>query len=157
MGDLDIAQVARLSGVAASALRFYEEKKLIASIGRRGLRRLFGPNVLEQLRLIALGQAAGFSLQEIAALLGSAGRVRINRQMLQARADALDKMIADMRALQGALRHAAACPAPSHLECPKFRRLLRVAGAIRGVKAGQAVPRRAGQTVPSGPRRRPAA
>jgi hypothetical protein len=47
--DLDIAEVVQRSGVRASTLRFYEEKGLIASIGRRGLRRLFDPGVLEQL------------------------------------------------------------------------------------------------------------
>ena len=68
MRDLDIAEVARASGMAASALRFYEERGLIAPIGRHGLRRLFDPGVLERLKLIALGRAAGFSLQEIAAM-----------------------------------------------------------------------------------------
>ena len=63
MGDLDIAEAARRSGVPASTLRFYEEKGLIASVGRRGLRRLFDPCVLEQLALITLGRAAGFSLE----------------------------------------------------------------------------------------------
>src|SRR5690606_17804977 len=53
--DLDIAEVAQRSGVPASTLRFYEEKGLIASIGRRGLRRLFDAEVLERLSLIALG------------------------------------------------------------------------------------------------------
>ncbi|MEP9379886.1 MerR family transcriptional regulator [Aquabacter sp. CN5-332] len=61
MRDLDIAQVAQRSGVPASTLRFYEEKGLIASIGRRGLRRLFDPDVLERLALIALARAAGFA------------------------------------------------------------------------------------------------
>src|SRR3546814_7320286 len=65
MRDLDIAEVAQRSGVPASALRYYEEKRLIASIGRRGLRRLFDPGVIERLALIALGRAAGFSLDEI--------------------------------------------------------------------------------------------
>ena len=60
---MDIAQVARESGVPASTLRYYEEKGLIASTGRHGLRRTFGPQVLERLALIALGQAAGFSLE----------------------------------------------------------------------------------------------
>jgi DNA-binding transcriptional MerR regulator len=41
MASMDIAEVARISGVPASALRYYEEKGLIASVGRRGLRRLF--------------------------------------------------------------------------------------------------------------------
>ncbi|XXT32716.1 MerR family DNA-binding transcriptional regulator [Sorangium sp. So ce448] len=37
MKQLDIAEVARRSGVPASTLRFYEEKGLSASTGRRGL------------------------------------------------------------------------------------------------------------------------
>ena len=62
MRDLDIAEVARRSGLPSSTLRFYEEKNLIRSIGRRGLRRLFDPDVLERLALIGLGRASGFSL-----------------------------------------------------------------------------------------------
>jgi hypothetical protein len=62
MRYLDITAVAKQSGVPASALRYYEGKGLIASVGRRGLRRLFDAAVLERLALIALGQAAGFSL-----------------------------------------------------------------------------------------------
>jgi DNA-binding transcriptional MerR regulator len=52
---VDITDVARRSGLRASTLRFYEEKGLIASIGRRGLHRVFDPGVLERLALIALG------------------------------------------------------------------------------------------------------
>jgi hypothetical protein len=59
---VDITEVARRSGIPTSTLRFYEEKGLIASIGRRGLRRVFNPGVLERLALIAVGRAAGFSL-----------------------------------------------------------------------------------------------
>src|SRR3546814_18887115 len=62
--DLDIAEVAKRSGVPASALRYYEEKELIASIGRRGLRRLFDPGVNERMSRCALGRAAGLSLDE---------------------------------------------------------------------------------------------
>ena len=67
---MEISQVAKKSGVSASTLRFYEEKGLITSIGRQGIRRVFSPNVLERLELIALGRAAGFSLEEIAGILG---------------------------------------------------------------------------------------
>ena len=62
---MDISEVAQRSGVPASTLRFYEEKGLIASVGRRGLRRVFTADVLERLALIALGRAAGFTLDEI--------------------------------------------------------------------------------------------
>ena len=130
---MDISEVTRRSGVPASTLRFYEEKGLIASAGRHGLRRVYGPNVLERLALISLGSAAGFSLDEIARMFGADGRPRIDRDMLAAKAKDLDATIGKLSAMRDGLRHAAACPAPSHMECPTFRRLLRAAasGAIR--------------------------
>jgi DNA-binding transcriptional MerR regulator len=130
--DLDIAEVARRSGVPASTLRFYEEKRLIVSIGRRGQRRLFDPGILERLALIALGRAAGFSLDEIALMFAPDGRPRIDRRMLAAQADKLDTTIRKLSTMRDGLRHAAACPAPSHMECPVFRRHLQAAasGAI---------------------------
>jgi DNA-binding transcriptional MerR regulator len=139
---LDIAEVAQRSGVPASALRFYEEKGLIASAGRRGLRRLFDPGVLERLAMIALGRAAGFSLEEIARMFSPDGRPRIDRRMLADKAEELDRTIRELTAMRDGLRHAAACPAPSHMECPTFRRILRAAatGAI-AVRRKQA-PRR---------------
>jgi DNA-binding transcriptional MerR regulator len=129
MEDLDITEVAKRSGVPASTLRFYEEKGLIASIGRRGLRRLFEPGVLERLALIALARAAGFSLDEIALMFAPDGRPRIDRKMLAAKADELDKTLRELTAMRDGLRHAAACSAPSHMECPTFRRLLRDAAS----------------------------
>jgi DNA-binding transcriptional MerR regulator len=126
---MDIGEVARRSDVPASTLRFYEEKGLIASTGRRGLRRTFDPRVLERLALIALGSSAGFSLDEIARMFGPDGRPRIDRQMLAARARELDATIRKLEAMRDGLRHAAVCKAPSHMECPTFRRLLAAAAA----------------------------
>lgn len=121
---MDISEVAHRSGVPASTLRFYEEKGLITSVGRHGLRRLFGPNVLEQLALIALGRSAGFSLDEIARMFAPDGLPQIDRQLLADKAEELDRTIRKLTAMRDGLRHAAACPAPSHMECPKFRRIL---------------------------------
>ena len=126
---LDIGEVADRSGVAASALRYYEELGLITSAGRKGLRRQFGPEVLLQLSLITMGKAAGFSLQEVAGMFGKDGQPDLPRDQLHARADALEAQIRELTLLKEALRHVADCPAPSHLECPKFQRLLR-AGSI---------------------------
>lgn len=129
MSEIDIAEVARRSGIPASALRFYEEKGLIAPLGRRGLRRQYDAAVLERLALVALGRAAGLTLDEIAAMLPSQGRPRIDRRVLAAKAEQLDRRIRRLRAASDGLRHAAACKAPSHLECPTFRRLMRAAAA----------------------------
>lgn len=126
MRDLDISQVAKRAEIPASTLRFYEEKGLIRSIGRRGLRRLFDPDVLERLALIGLGRASGFSLGEIARMFAPDGRVRIDRQVLIAKAGELDRTIRKLSALRNGLLHAAECRAPSHMECPTFRRLLKL-------------------------------
>ncbi|MDQ6434757.1 helix-turn-helix domain-containing protein [Mesorhizobium sp. LHD-90] len=129
MKDLDIVAVARGSGVPASTLRFYEEKGLVASVGRRGLKRLFDPEIFERLALIALGRAAGFSLGEITEMLPPNGRPQIDRARLRAKADELDRTIQRLTAMREGLRHAAACPAPHPMECPTFRRAVRLAGA----------------------------
>ena len=111
-------------------MRFYEEKGLINSIGRRGLRRVFDPaGVLERLALIALGRSAGFSLDEIAAMFAPDGRSRIDRQKLAAKAKELDATIRQLTAMRDGLRHAVNCKAPSHMECPKFRRIVRAAAS----------------------------
>lgn len=113
---MDIAEVAKLTGMPASTLRYYEEKGLIASTGRDGLRRRFGPRVLDRLAVIALGRAAGFSLDEIRAMFTREGGLAIDRAALVAKADELDRTIKRLQAVSSGLRHAAVCKAPSHLE-----------------------------------------
>jgi DNA-binding transcriptional MerR regulator len=149
MNELDITEVARSAGVPASTLRYYEEKGLIRSIGRHGLRRMFDQRVLERLALIAVGRAAGFSLEEIARMFAPDGKPRIDRELLAAKATELDVTIRKLTAMRDGLRHAAACSAPSHMECPSFRRLVKAAasgasGRRRRVQVGNRLPRQTG-------------
>jgi len=140
--DLDINEVAKRAGLPASALRFYEQKGLIRSVGRHGLRRQFDPDVLQRLALIAMGRAAGFSLDEIARMFAPDGKPRIDRRLLTAKADELDATIRHLSSMRDGLRHAAQCRAPSHLECPTFQRILRAAASGRlGARRARA-PRR---------------
>ncbi|USX54949.1 helix-turn-helix domain-containing protein [Lentzea sp. HUAS12] len=122
--EIGIGEVVRRSGVPASTLRYYEERGLIASVRRQGLTRVFTPAVLEQLALIAVCRTAGFSLDEITLMFSPDGRPSPNREMLAAKADELDATIQKLALMRDDLRHAAACPAPTHLECPRFRSLL---------------------------------
>jgi DNA-binding transcriptional MerR regulator len=126
---MDISAVAQRSGVPASTLRFYEDRGLIASVGRRGNKRLFDPGVLDQLALIRLGRTVGFSLDEIARMLTVGGEAVIDRGELAARAAEIDDTITRLTAISSGLKHAAACPAPNHLECPSFRGYLDLAAA----------------------------
>jgi DNA-binding transcriptional MerR regulator len=129
---MDIGDVAAKSGLPASTLRYYEEKGLINSVGRNGLRRLFDAGVLERLSLITLGRRAGFSLDEIGAMFTADSGLAIDRGRLLEKADDLDRTIRQLAAMRDGLRHAAECTAPSHLECLKFRRLVRLAGKGEG-------------------------
>src|SRR6185295_7312957 len=103
MKPLDIAEVSRRSGLPASTLRFYEEKGLITSIGRRGLRRSFDAKVLERLALIALGQASGFSLEEIVQMFGPDGKPCIDRASLKVKVDELERTIQRLSAMRDGL------------------------------------------------------
>lgn len=124
---MDIGEVIRQSGLPASTLRYYEERGLIRPLGRRGLRRVYAPEVIERLALIALGRAAGFSLDEIAETFAPDGMPHIDRARLRAKAEQIDHMIVRLQAMRDGLLHAAACKAPSHFECPSFQRLLKAA------------------------------
>lgn len=126
---MDITEVVKRTGVPAHTLRFYAKKGLISSISQPGARRQFGAAVIEQLALIALGQAGGLSLDEIQAMLCANGQATVDRAVLLAKADEIDATVKQLQAMSRGLRHAAACPAPDHAQCPTFRRLLKVAAA----------------------------
>ena len=70
-GELSIGDVARRSGVAPSALRFYERRGLIASTRTDGNQRRYDRAVLRRIALVQAGRAAGISLVEIRAALAS--------------------------------------------------------------------------------------
>lgn len=127
---MDINAVSKASGMPASAIRFYEEKGLVQSYGRKGLRRLFDGSVLNRLALISLGSGAGFSLDEMRSMFKPKG-VEIDRELLLTKAAELDKKIKTLSAMRDGLRHAAECKAEDHFECPKFLRLMKIASKRR--------------------------
>ena len=138
---MDISEVARRTGVPASTLRYYEKRGLIESTAPPGRRRRFAPAVLDQLAMVALGQAAGLSLDEVFSMLSPNGLPNIDRKLLATKADELDATIRQLSAVRRGLRHAAACPARNHAECPTFKKLLKAAasGALQGQHRNKAL------------------
>ena len=124
---MDIGEVAKKAKLTTSTLRFYEEKGLIKSIGRHCLRRQYSKQVLDQLALIALGRAAGFSLDEIASMFGQDGKPELDRKMLNDKAEQLEQMTRRLHFISEVLRHAAICPAENHMQCPTFQNYLKAA------------------------------
>ena len=67
--ELTIGEVAARSGVAASALRFYERRGLIAAARSDGNQRRFDRSVLRRIAFVQAGRAAGITLSEIGSAL----------------------------------------------------------------------------------------
>ncbi|MFJ4371379.1 helix-turn-helix domain-containing protein [Pseudomonas japonica] len=125
---MDIADVAKRTAVPASTLRYYQKIGLLQSLAGAGQRRQFAADVEDRLALIALGQAAGFSLEDVGTMLVN---LQVDRQKLLARADEIDAQVKRLQAMSKGLRHAAQCPEKDHLACPTFRRLMKVSLAKR--------------------------
>ncbi|MHA6196391.1 helix-turn-helix domain-containing protein [Pseudomonas wadenswilerensis] len=125
---MDIADVAKRTGVPSSTLRYYQKIGLLQSLAGAGQRRQFAADVEDRLALIALGQAAGFSLEDVGAMLVN---LQVDRQKLLERADEIDAQVKRLQAMSKGLRHAAECPQEDHLACPTFRRLMSVSLAKR--------------------------
>jgi MerR family transcriptional regulator, redox-sensitive transcriptional activator SoxR len=69
--DLTVGDVARRSGVAVSALHFYEAKGLIKSQRTAGNQRRYTRDVLRRVAVIRTAQRVGISLEQIAAALAT--------------------------------------------------------------------------------------
>src|SRR6476620_2660950 len=67
--ELYIGEVARRTGLRASALRYYERSGLIRAPRRAGGRRVYDASIFESLALIQLARDAGFTIRETRWLL----------------------------------------------------------------------------------------
>jgi DNA-binding transcriptional MerR regulator len=123
---LDIGEVAARSGLAASALRFYERRGLIAPAGRNGLRRTYEPEALDRLALIACARGAGFTIAEIARFLAATPGDTELRARMAAKAEELEEDIARLGRMRDSLRHASVCQHEPLVACPDFKRAIAV-------------------------------
>jgi DNA-binding transcriptional MerR regulator len=119
--QLDIAEVSERTGLAPSALRFYEKKGLIEAAGRNGLRRTYEPAIVDRLTLISCARSAGFTLAEIARFLKATPSDSELRRRMAEKAGALDEDIARLTRMRDSLRHASTCEHAPLVECPDFK------------------------------------
>lgn len=69
--NLSVGQLSERSGVATSALRFYETRGLIYSVRTNGNQRRYNASMLRRIALIQVAQSVGFTLEEITRELAS--------------------------------------------------------------------------------------
>ena len=124
-GLVPIGELARRTGVATSALRYYERIGLLSPAERVGQRRHYPPSSAERVALIRLCQDAGFTLAEIGRLLAAWSRGgRTWGHLGERKIAELDARIADAQRAKKLITHALECPHRDLLTCPNFRSAL---------------------------------
>jgi MerR family transcriptional regulator, redox-sensitive transcriptional activator SoxR len=120
--ELTIGEVSARSGVAPSALRFYEAEGLIAARRTDGNQRRYDRSMLRRIAFIQAGRAAGIPLERIHAALETLPKDRSpntrdwQRLSRSWRAD-LDRRIATLQALRGRLTTCIGCGCLSLTKC----------------------------------------
>lgn len=121
---LSIGEVARISGKAPSAIRYYESVDLLPEPTRISGRRRYPGAVLRTLAVIDTAQRAGLTLDDIRLLLrapaGDAKGVEQLREVAQRRLPALREAIARAELVREWLEQAADCCCPTLDTCPLF-------------------------------------
>jgi len=120
MEQLTIGQVAKRAGLRPSALRYYESAGLIPKPARASGRRIYAPDVVDRLAVIALAQAAGFTLAEIRRLLGGLGRRSPGerwRQLAAGKLAELDRRLEELARMKRLLAVLVACECPTLDDC----------------------------------------
>ncbi|WP_052372122.1 MerR family transcriptional regulator [Amycolatopsis taiwanensis] len=130
MGELSISELRARTGLASSALRFYERKGLLRATGRAGGKRVYDEDTVEQIAFIDLLKQAGFTLSEIAALVGPNGRTAPDwRAVASEKLRELDDRVRRIQQAQKALRHVLDSPRDHLDDCPVHHRILRAHAA----------------------------
>ncbi|MCI0425951.1 MAG: redox-sensitive transcriptional activator SoxR [Actinobacteria bacterium] len=125
METLTIGELASRSGVATSALRFYETKGLIASTRTDGNQRRYPRATLRRVALIRAGQEVGLSLAELATALSTLPHESTPtkadwRRLSRSWRHRLDTQIAELTALRDELTDCIGCGCLSLKSCAIF-------------------------------------
>ncbi|MFI0354355.1 MerR family transcriptional regulator [Actinomadura sp. 9N407] len=129
---LTIGELATRTGVATSALRYWEEFGLLPAPVRVSGQRRYPRSAVELVGVILALRDVGFSLRELSAFLAPrTPAVDGRRELIQRKLTELDQRIAHAQAARTAVAHALACPHEDILECPSLSSVVaaRLAGA----------------------------
>jgi DNA-binding transcriptional MerR regulator len=136
--QLSIGELARRTGVATSALRYWEELGLLPAPARVSGQRRYPPSVVQHVGIILFLRDVGFSLRELKAFTGSRPMADGWQQLARRKLAELDRQIAHAQAARTAIAHGLACPHEDILECPNFAS--GVAARLAGVPLQEANP-----------------
>jgi DNA-binding transcriptional MerR regulator len=113
---LAIGDLAERTGVAITALRFYDELGLVRPAARVGGQRRYDDSAVRQVGVVLFLREVGFTLEEIARLVAGGAW----QSLAKAKLVELERQAADIDAARTALEHALRCPAKEPAACPRF-------------------------------------
>jgi len=139
---LGIGELGRRTGLAPSALRYYERVGLLVPDGRAHGRRFYGPSGAERIALIRLCQDAGFTLAEVRAVVAAGSRRHPSwTRLMEAKLAELEASIVRAKNAKALIEHALACRHRELSMCPNFRAALQARLNPRRVDAAHRMTR----------------
>jgi MerR family redox-sensitive transcriptional activator SoxR len=118
-----ISEVAAHSGIAASALRYYERQGLIPKADRLGGKRVWGEAILGRLALIGLAKSAGFTVAEIQTMLSGFSRRypagKRWRTLAERKLHELDARAIEIEQMKRVLETVTRCDCPTLEDCSR--------------------------------------
>ena len=123
---LTIGELGRRTGVAPSALRYYEEIGLLAPAARVSGRRRYGLDAVGSVGAVLLLSDVGFTLAEVKELMAARSTSpRSWRELARRKLADLDARIAEAQTARVAVEHAINCPHDDVVTCPNFQEVVR--------------------------------
>lgn len=116
---LSIGELAERTGVARTALRYYDELGLVRPAVRASGRRRYAESAIKDVGVICFLRQVGFSLSEVGACL-NAGDRRRRSQIVALKVTQLAEQQHRLKVARTALEHGQRCPADEPTQCPRF-------------------------------------
>jgi MerR family transcriptional regulator, redox-sensitive transcriptional activator SoxR len=142
---MTIGELARRSGLAPSAIRYYEAERLIPDPARQSGRRVYDERTLARLAVIQLARHTGFTLAETRELVSEFGRLRW-RRMAQRKREEIARTTAHLRAMADLLEKLLDCECPDLEFCGRVLRKHAAAELEQWTAPRRAAHPRAGRT-----------
>ncbi|MFJ5547550.1 MerR family transcriptional regulator [Streptomyces sp. NPDC093225] len=115
---MTIGRLADITGVPASAIRYWERHRLLPTPDRESGQRRYPPEAAERITVLRTCQQAGLTLAEI----GEFQREQPHREaMIRAKLSEIEQRRVDLDHAHELLTHALKCSEEDIVRCPKFR------------------------------------
>ncbi|MEU7743628.1 MerR family transcriptional regulator [Nonomuraea sp. NPDC049158] len=119
--QLTIGELAHRTGVATSALRYWEDLGLLPAPARVSGQRRYPPSAVELVGVVLLLRGVGFTLREVKAFVAARSPDGDGwRELYERKLAELDQRIAQAQVARTAIAHGLACPHENIFECANF-------------------------------------